>query len=50
MKAILKLRGKREEVDVKPIGQTDKTIFYKDEKNGNVYPKDVLEFKEYYGG
>lgn len=36
-------------IDVEFIGETSKTRFYKD-KEGNVYPEDVLEFKEYYGG
>lgn len=37
-------------VDVEHVGQTDKTKFYKDKGDGKVYPEDVLEIKEYYGG
>lgn len=47
MKAVLKTN--RKVVDVVYVGRTSKVRFYKD-KDGNVYPEDVLKFKEYYGG
>lgn len=48
MKARLK-SNRKVIVDVAFIGETPKTKFYKD-KEGKVYPEDMLEFKEYYGG
>jgi hypothetical protein len=49
MKAIL--RGKKwKEIDVEYIGRTQNVRFYKDKSDGKVYPEDVLELKEYYGG
>ena len=49
MKAIL--RGENwKEIDVEYIGRTKEVRFYKDKNDGKVYPEDVLEFKEYYGG
>ena len=48
MKAILVTN--RKIVDAEYIGETSTTRFYKDKNNGHVYPEDVLEFIEYYGG
>lgn len=48
MKAILKA-NRKVILDVTFIGETTKTKFYKD-KDGKVYPEDVLEVKDYYGG
>ena len=48
MKAYLKY-DRKIIVDVVYVGRTQKVKFYKD-KDGKVYPDDVLEFKEYYGG
>ena len=48
MKAILR-HNRKVIVDVVFIGETSKTKFYKD-KDGKVYPEDVLDWVEYYGG
>lgn len=48
MKAVLK--DTREVIDVEFIGETSKMKFYKDKNDGKVYPEDVIEIYEYYGG
>jgi len=50
MRATLKSKPPRKEVDVEYIGEISKGRYYKDTHDGKVYPEDYLEFKEYYGG